>query len=76
MDSSLETLGQLVFFRKKDGKAIKYPLYSGITTMGSSLEADIRFKLNDDRLNAIHCVLDIDENGKVSIFYSGNSVYS
>lgn len=69
MDSRLETLGELIFFRKnEENKGTPYPLYAGETTIGASHNADVRLRINDDRLNAIHCILDVEENGKVSRF--------
>lgn len=67
MDSSLETYGKLVFYRKnEEGKGTPYPLCSGETTIGSSSDSDIRLKLNDARLAKIHCIIDVEESGEVS----------
>lgn len=67
-DSSLETFGKLFFFRKnEENKGTEYPLYSGETTIGASVDADVRLKLADERLYQIHCIIDVKENGKVSL---------
>lgn len=66
-DSTAETLGTLLFFRKnEESKTTLYPLYAGETIIGGSNDADVRLKLTDDRLAEIHCIVDVQENGKVS----------
>lgn len=67
MDSSLETYGHLFFFRKNDeSKGASYPLCAGDTNIGRSLDADVRLKLSDNRLEEIHCIIKVEESGKVS----------
>lgn len=65
--STTETLGTLLFFRKnEESKTTPYHLYAGETTIGGSNDADVRLRLTDERLSQIHCVIDVEENGKVS----------
>ncbi|KAJ8982119.1 hypothetical protein NQ317_002845 [Molorchus minor] len=63
MNSNDEMYGTLLFFRRDGRAGTNYPLCGGKTTIGSSTEADIRLKLNDDRLELIHCVIDVNQNG-------------
>lgn len=74
-DSSMEPLGTLLFFRKnEESKTTPYPLYTGETTIGGSVDADVRLKLTDERLAEIHCVIEVQENGKVSVFTSAVNI--
>ncbi|KAG5891375.1 hypothetical protein JTB14_020107 [Gonioctena quinquepunctata] len=69
MSSSSEVYeyGSLLFFRKDGGKGTPYPLTEGLTTIGSSQDADVRLKINDDCLEDIHCALDVSETGIATI---------
>lgn len=68
MNTSFEIYGKLVFLRKnEESKGTPYPLYEGETTIGHSVDADIRLKLNDERLEDIHCIVKVENDGKVCI---------
>lgn len=67
MDTVENKCGTLLFFRKNGERGTSYPLTVGKTCIGSSDNADIRLKLRDERLEEIHCIIDVTDNGIVSI---------
>lgn len=74
MNDVEDNYGTLLFFRKNGEPGATYPLTTGKTCIGSSVNADIRLKLKDDRLEEIHCIIDVTDNGIVSKQYMhGNS---
>lgn len=64
-DSEIE-YGKLIFFRKDDSKGPEFTLLEGETTIGGSLQVDIRLKLKNVYLKDIHCHIEVFPNGKVS----------
>ncbi|VEN49948.1 unnamed protein product [Callosobruchus maculatus] len=63
-DSSNDgAFGCLIFIRKKDGFSVPYDLVPGQITIGSADDADVRIKIPDKRLQDLHCLIEIDENG-------------
>lgn len=63
-----EKYGQIKFFRKNGELGPPFPLGYGKTTIGSSMLADVRLKMNDPRLEEIHCVINVYSEGLVSEF--------
>ncbi|XP_018560952.1 uncharacterized protein LOC108903306 [Anoplophora glabripennis] len=59
--------GSLMFFRKTGEPGTSYPLVKGKTCIGSSIDANIRLKLKDERLEEIHCIIDVTQNGIATI---------
>lgn len=66
MSGEEEKYGSLLFFRKTGEPGTSYPLVVGKTCIGSSSDADIRLKLKDERLEEIHCIIDVTKTGIVS----------
>lgn len=67
LSSDIEAYGSVIFF-KRDGSKMAYPLCSGETTIGSSIDADVRLKVNNALLEDIHCYIEVKENGNVSFY--------
>ncbi|CAH0555533.1 unnamed protein product [Brassicogethes aeneus] len=62
-----EECGFLQFFRKNGELGSPYPLSYGKTTIGSFKDADIRLKINDSRLEQIHCVINVYSEGLATL---------
>ncbi|XP_056634499.1 uncharacterized protein LOC130443744 [Diorhabda sublineata] len=73
-DSSEQENGFLLFLKRNSDEGTLYPLSEGTTTIGASLNADVRIKLEDVRLEAIHCVIEVNEN-RIATIINKSSKY-
>ncbi|XP_072379536.1 uncharacterized protein [Diabrotica undecimpunctata] len=67
MDSPNGRNGFLLFFKKTGENGALYPLSEGETTIGTDVDADVRIKIPDTRIELIHCIIDVYDNGTTTI---------